>query len=74
LLEAGFVDVTVDFQPVIITTWYPKLIDVLANAAVAAGVASPRETETWLTDQKHRGKRGAFFAAVPIFMVSARRS
>ena len=67
-------DVTVDFQPVIITTWYPKLIDVLANAAVAAGVASPRETETWLAEQKQRGERGAFFAAVPIFIVSARRS
>ena len=74
LLQAGFVDVTVDFQPVIITTWYPKLIDVLANAAVAAGVASPKETETWLAEQKDRGERGAFFAAVPIFLVSARRS
>jgi len=64
----------VDFQPVIITTWYPKLVDVLANAAVVAGVASPKETDTWLAEQKHRGERGAFFAAVPIFIVSARRS
>jgi hypothetical protein len=73
LLEAGFVDVPVDFQRSS-STWYPKLIEALANAAVVAGVASSKETDTWLAEQKHRAERGAFFAAVPILMVSARPS
>jgi ubiquinone/menaquinone biosynthesis C-methylase UbiE len=74
LLEAGFVHVTVDFQPVIVTTSYPKVTEALANAAVVAGVVSPNESDTWLAEQKRRVEQGAFFAAVPIFIVSARRS
>jgi len=74
LLETGFVDVTVDFQPVIMTTWFPQLVEVSARAAVATGVASQKEADTWLAEQKRRGERGAFFAAVPFFIVSARRS
>jgi hypothetical protein len=74
LLDAGFVDLAVEFQPVILTTLLPPLVDLSAKAAVAAGVVSRQEADTWIAEQHRRGEQGRFFAAIPFFVVSARQS
>jgi ubiquinone/menaquinone biosynthesis C-methylase UbiE len=75
LLDAGFGDVTVEVQTVIVTRYAdcgPALLGA-ANAGVGAGVVSREQAEAWLAELRGRDERGRFFVAVPCFLASARR-
>jgi SAM-dependent methyltransferase len=73
LLDSGFADVCVDFHAVIITTFFPLLIEQCAKAVVASGVAGQQQADSWVAEQHDRGAQDRFFAAVPFYIVSARR-
>jgi hypothetical protein len=75
MLNAGFVDVSVECRPVIVTTFSSTLVEGPTRAAVAAGVVSREQATTWIAEQHRRqqGSRGRFFAANPHFVVSAVR-
>jgi ubiquinone/menaquinone biosynthesis C-methylase UbiE len=74
LLDAGFVDVSVEVKTGIYTDYTrDPLLPSMARAAVAAGVFTQKEVDAWLAEQKRRGEQGRFFMAMPVFIASAHR-
>ncbi|MEU8363317.1 methyltransferase domain-containing protein [Nonomuraea sp. NPDC048882] len=74
LLDAGFTDVTVEVH-----TWVladeralPVLAD-LAERARSAGAISDAQAESWLAEQRERGRRDRLFLALPLFVAAATR-
>lgn len=74
LLDAGFVNVSVEFRPVILTTLWPVLVDGPTRAALTAGLVSRKQAATWVAEQRRRDEQGRFFAANPHYLVSAVRA
>jgi ubiquinone/menaquinone biosynthesis C-methylase UbiE len=75
LLDAGFVDVTVEVNTSVYTD-YQKLgpmIPAIAAAAVEQGAVRQEQADAWLADQHQRGERDRFFATMPIFTAFARK-
>jgi SAM-dependent methyltransferase len=75
LLEAGFVEVTVELQSIVFTNFAdtaPALRS-MAGAAVSAGAVTREQADSWLTEQERRDGQGRLFAAIPMFMASARQ-
>ncbi|MEU5868370.1 MULTISPECIES: methyltransferase domain-containing protein [unclassified Nonomuraea] len=74
LLDAGFTDVTVEVRTTVCTdaTMVPALAD-LAGKARAAGAVTDEQAETWLAEQRERGRTGRLFLALPMFVTAATR-
>lgn len=74
LLDAGFVDVSVEAHTWIFTdaAMMPVLAD-LAEKAHSAGAISGAQAEAWLAEQRERGRRGRLFLALPLFVTAATR-
>jgi hypothetical protein len=68
LLDAGFVDVAVEVQTLIFTSYaeIAPALAAMARAGVAAGSVSQEEADAWLAEQRGRDERGRFFLAVPV--------
>jgi len=74
LLDAGFVDVTIEVKTGIFTDYaHTPILPGMANAGVAAGILTQQEADGWLAEQKRRTQEGRFLLAMPIFLASARR-
>jgi len=74
LLDAGFVEVTIEVKTGIFTDYlHAPILPGMANAGVAAGILSQHEADAWLAEQKRRTQEGRFFVAMPIFLASAHR-
>jgi hypothetical protein len=58
----------------VLTTYFAPLVEQCVKVAVAAGVASPKQADAWSAEQRRRGEEDRFFAAIPFFLVSARRA
>jgi ubiquinone/menaquinone biosynthesis C-methylase UbiE len=72
-LDNGFMDVVVELHSIVFATFFPKLVEQCAKAAISTGVATHEQTDAWLTEQRCRGDQDRFFASIPLFMVSATR-
>jgi ubiquinone/menaquinone biosynthesis C-methylase UbiE len=72
LLDAGFVDITIEVRTGIYTDYaQAALITGMAKVGVAAGVVTQQEADDWLGEQKRRDRENRFFMAMPIFIASA---
>ncbi|MEV4147801.1 methyltransferase domain-containing protein [Amycolatopsis sp. NPDC049691] len=75
LVDAGFTEVAVEVRTVVDTDGgFRPLLDGLAAAARAAGIATDAQLDAWLSEQSARAGAGRFFLAVPIFVASATKS
>jgi SAM-dependent methyltransferase len=74
LLDAGFVDVSVEFRSVILTTYGPALVQALTTAAVSVGVVSREQAAGCIAEQLRRDVQSRLFAANPHYVVSAVRA
>lgn len=74
LLDAGFADAAVEVHTKVFTdaAMVPALAD-LAEGARSAGAISDAQAETWVAEQRERGRRGRLFFALPLFVTSATR-
>ncbi|WP_308295710.1 methyltransferase domain-containing protein [Streptomyces odontomachi] len=72
LLDAGFVDVTVEVHTHVFTdaSMLPLLVRI-AEAACAGGTVRREEADEWLADQRRRAESDRFLLAVPIFVAAA---
>jgi ubiquinone/menaquinone biosynthesis C-methylase UbiE len=73
LLDNGFVDVVVELHSIVFRTFFPKVVEQCAKAAISTGVATQEQADAWITEQRCRGEQDRFFASIPLFMVSATR-
>jgi ubiquinone/menaquinone biosynthesis C-methylase UbiE len=73
LLDAGFEDVAVEFQPHSMTMPSAALLEHATAAALAAGVVNREEAAAWMSEQQRRSEQSRFFAANLSYVVSARR-
>ncbi|SDM88335.1 Ubiquinone/menaquinone biosynthesis C-methylase UbiE [Lentzea albidocapillata subsp. violacea] len=74
LLDAGFVDVTVEVYTGIFTdtAMLPVLLGI-AEVARAAGTITQEQADRWAAEQTERARAGRMFFALPLFVASARR-
>jgi ubiquinone/menaquinone biosynthesis C-methylase UbiE len=74
LLDAGCTDVTVEVHTWIATddAMVPVLAD-LAEGARKTGAITDAQAETWIAEQRERGRRGRLFLALPMFVTAATR-
>jgi hypothetical protein len=73
LLDAGFEDVAVEFQPHSLTTPSAALLEHATAAALAAGVVNREQAAAWMGEQQRRSEQSRFFGANLSYVVSARR-
>jgi ubiquinone/menaquinone biosynthesis C-methylase UbiE len=74
LLDAGFVDVSIEVMTYMFTE--PELAPMTAlfvEPAVTSGLMTREEAEGWAEDQRRRAEEGRLFVALPMFVASARR-
>ncbi|MEV5880406.1 methyltransferase domain-containing protein [Streptomyces sp. NPDC052101] len=72
LLEAGFVDVTVEVHTGVFTgpTMLPLLAG-LAEGACSAGAVTREQTDGWIAEQRTRAEADRLFLALPMFVAAA---
>ncbi|AQZ60273.1 methyltransferase [[Actinomadura] parvosata subsp. kistnae] len=75
LLDAGFTDVTCEVHTQVFTD--EAMVPVLANLADmsrTAGAITAEQAESWVAEQRERGRRGRLFLALPMFVTAATRA
>ncbi|MDF6045166.1 methyltransferase domain-containing protein [Streptomyces sp. JH14] len=72
LLEAGFVDVTVEVHTGVFTgAAMLPLLTGLAEGARSTGAITHEQTERWVADQQARAEADRLFLALPMFLAAA---
>lgn len=74
LLDAGFVEVTIEVRSTVFTdTTMLPILNGLAHAADAAGAISRDQADTWMAEHTLRAQTGRLFLALPLFLAVATR-
>ena len=75
LLEAGFVEVTVELLSLVFTSYADAApaLKAMAAAAIASGAITSERADSWLAEQERRDREGRLFAAIPAYFACARR-
>lgn len=75
LLDASFTDVAIELYPITVTNYtdLENALPALVRPAVVTETISQAQAQTWLDEQKRRGREDRFYAVLPFFLASATR-